>query len=108
MNVFSQRMKEFMDLLELTPEQVSEKSGVAVKRLNSILAGSKPRLSEVQGIAMAYGVTMDYFVGLTKYPHPVLQTEIERKFVSLLEQMSDEEFFKTVKWVEESLLDEDE
>ncbi len=113
MSVFSQRIKEFMFLMNVTLEQLSEKCGVSVKRLNRILEGAMPTISEIKAIANTYDVTIDYFAGMTKYPLMVARSEIQSKINAMVEHLPEEECLGFVENLEkvlkkEGLLDENE
>ncbi|WP_425800814.1 helix-turn-helix domain-containing protein [Desulfitobacterium sp. Sab5] len=60
-------LQKYMDLKGLTPKQLSEETGVKLVRIKRYLTGDcdKMPMSEIRAFCDYFGLTMDYFLGLS-------------------------------------------
>ncbi len=101
MNVYSSRIKEYMELSDLTMEDVAKRSGLPLSGIESIILEDRiPKISELLAIAEINDISMDYFLGRIKYPLFVSRTKIEAEFYCTIEQLPKEDLSELLKRVE--------
>lgn len=91
--VIGKRIAEFRTkAVDMSEKEFADLMGVSVKRLQNVESGkAELKIHELCALADAFGVSMDYFLGIHKRPHPVITDEKSARFWLSLDKLSDEE-----------------
>ena len=110
MNVYSSRIKEYMELSDLTMEDVAKRSGLPLSGIESIILEDRiPKISELLAIAEINDISMDYFLGRIKIPLYVPRTKAQAKVNHIIMELSEEELHEMIKVAREiGMMERDE
>lgn len=91
--VVAKRIAEFRKgAVRMSVEEFANLTGISVKRLMDVESGKGSlKLSELCALADTFGVSMDYFLGIHRFPHPVVRCKQEAEFWMRIEHMTEEE-----------------
>ena len=91
--VVAKRIAEFrQEIVKVSVEEFANLTGIKVRKIKDLESGRRGlNLKDLCALADTFGVSMDYFLGKHRYPHPVVCNEQEAEFWVRVEHMTEGE-----------------